>query len=195
MKKSTIVIIIAALAAVALWGVGKYNSLVSAEEAVSSQWGMVENSYQRRADLIPNLVQTVKGYASHENQTLTEVVEARAKATSVTVDPTKLTEESIAEFQSAQAGLTSALGKLLVIRESYPELKADKMFLELQAQLEGTENRINVERNKFNEVAKAYNVTLRRFPTNIIASVCGFEQKAYFKADESAATAPVVSFE
>lgn len=188
-------IVVAVIAAVGFWCAKKYNGLVQSEEAVTAQWGQVENVYQRRADLIPNLVQTVKGYAKHEENTLTEVVEARAKATSVTVDPTKLDAAALEQFQSAQAGLTEALGKLLVVREAYPELKADKMFLELQAQLEGTENRINVERNKYNEIAKSYNTTMRQFPTNIIASLFGFGQKAYFKADEAAQKAPVVSFE
>lgn len=197
MKKglSTLLIVVAVIAAVGFWCAKKYNGLVQSEEAVTAQWGQVENVYQRRADLIPNLVQTVKGYAKHEENTLTEVVEARAKATSVTVDPTKLDAAALEQFQSAQTGLTEALGKLLVVREAYPELKADKMFLELQAQLEGTENRINVERNKYNEIAKSYNTTMRQFPTNIIASLFGFDQKAYFKADEAAQKAPVVSFE
>lgn len=197
MKKgfSTILIVIAVVAVLVMWCAGKYNGLVKSEEAVTAQWGQVENVYQRRADLIPNLVQTVKGYAKHEESTLTEVVEARAKATSVNVDPSKLNAETLEQFQNAQAGLTAALGKLLVVREAYPELKADKMFLELQAQLEGTENRINVERNKYNEVAKEYNTAMRQFPTNIVAAVFGFETKAYFKADESASKAPAVSFE
>lgn len=194
-KGFKLLIAVAVVAVIAMWCAGKYNSLVTAEESVTAQWSQVENVYQRRADLIPNLVQTVKGYAKHEEQTLTEVVEARAKATSVTVDPTKLDEAAMEQFQSAQAGLTAALGKLLVVREAYPELKADKMFLELQAQLEGTENRITVERNKFNETAQAYNTNLRRFPTNVIAAVFGFQTKAYFKADENASKAPVVSFE
>ncbi len=196
MKKGTVAILVIALvAALVFWGVGKYNGLVSDQEKVEAQWAKVESAYQRRADLIPNLVQTVKGYAKHEEETLAEVVEARAKATSVTVDPANLTDESLAQFQQAQAGLTSALGRLLVVREAYPELKADKMFLELQTQLEGTENRINVERNAFNDVAKEYNVAIRQFPVNVIASMFGFQQKPYFQADENASKAPVVSFE
>lgn len=196
MKKgiSTTLVIIAILAVIFFWAVGKYNGLVKSEEAVTSQWGQVENAYQRRADLIPNLVATVKGYATHEENTLTEVVEARAKATQTTIDASSLTEDNIAAFQQAQNSLSAALGKLLVVRESYPELKANKNFEELQTQLEGTENRINVERNKFNEVAREYNTKMRQFPTNIVASICGFEKKGYFKADEAAQTAPKVDF-
>ena len=197
MKKNTIVLlsVLAVVALTAIWGVNKYNSFVTGEEKVTSSWSKVESAYQRRADLIPNLVNTVKGYAKHENQTLVDVIEARAKATQVTVDPANLTAESIAAYQKAQNNISAALGKLMVIREEYPELKADKMFLELQTQLEGTENRINVERNNFNEAVKAYNVSLRKFPANIVANICGFDQKAYFQADEAAATAPTVSFE
>lgn len=197
MKKKTVVILLV-LAAVVLicgWGANTYNGLVNSQEEVKARWSKVESAYQRRADLVPNLVNTVKGYAKHENATLVEVTQARANATAVTVDPDKLTAESLANFQQAQDGLSAALGRLLVVREQYPELKADKMFLELQAQLEGTENRINVERNNFNESVNGYNVKVRRFPVNIIASLFGFDQKAYFQASEKAAEAPVVSFE
>lgn len=195
MKKTGFWIALAVVAVLAVWCSKQYNNLVVLQEKVEAQWGNVNNAYQRRADLIPNLVQTVKGYAKHEETTLEEVVAARAKATSVNVDPANLTEESLAQFQAAQAGLSAALGKLLVVREAYPELKADKMFLELQTQLEGTENRINVERGNFNQAVNAYNTAARRFPANIVASVFGFQQKAYFKADEAASAAPVVSFE
>lgn len=186
--------VVAVVAVVVMWCAGKYNGLVQAEESVSAQWGMVENAYQRRLDLIPNLVQTVKGYAQHEEKTLTEVIEARAKATSVSVDPANITPEALEAYQNAQNGLSSALGRLLVVNESYPELKADQMFIELQAQLEGTENRIKLERDNYNKVAQGYNTQMRQFPTNIVAKVFGFSQKAYFKADEAAAKAPEVAF-
>jgi LemA protein len=194
MKKNTIIIVITTLALFFLWGVSRYNKLVSAEEAVSSQWGNVENQYQRRADLIPNLVATVKGYAAHESQTLEAVTAARAKATQVTVDPASLTPEKLQEFQAAQGELSSALGRLLMITENYPDLKANQNFIELQAQLEGTENRIAVERNRFNEIAKNYNATIRRFPTSLIAAMFGFEKKPYFEAQEGSEKAPEVKF-
>ncbi len=176
------------------WGIKTGNNMVSMEEGVSSAWSQVENVYQRRADLIPNLVSTVKGYAAHENETLTAVVEARAKATSVTVDPTKLNAASIQQFQQAQGGLSSALSRLMVVVEKYPDLKANENFLNLQAQLEGTENRITVERQKFNLSAQAFNTYIRLFPQNIIASMRNFEKKAYFEAEKGAATAPKVDF-
>jgi LemA protein len=194
MKKNTIIIVIAALALILLWGVSRYNKLVSAEEAVSSQWGNVENQYQRRADLIPNLVATVKGYAAHESQTLEAVTAARAKATQITVDPASLTPEKMQEFQAAQGELSSALGRLLMITENYPDLKANQNFIELQAQLEGTENRIAVERNRFNEMARNYNATIRRFPTSLIAAIFGFEKKPYFEAQDGTEKAPEVKF-
>lgn len=193
-KLGSILAVVAVVAVVVMWCAGKYNGLVQAEESVSAQWGMVENAYQRRLDLIPNLVQTVKGYAQHEEKTLTEVIEARAKATSVSVDPANITPEALEAYQNAQNGLSSALGRLLVVNESYPELKADQMFIELQAQLEGTENRIKLERDNYNKVAQGYNTQMRQFPTNIVAKVFGFSQKAYFKADEAAAKAPEVAF-
>ena len=196
MKKGLIGLLIAAAVILGLfvWVKNTYNGLVTADEGVKAAWSQVENVYQRRADLIPKLVATVKGYASHESSTLEAVIEARAKATQVTVDPDKLTEESIAAFQSAQGELGNAIGRLLVSVEQYPDLKANQNFLELQAQLEGTENRITVERQKFNDTAKAYNTQVRSFPANIIASMFNFEQKGYFKAAEGAQTAPKVEF-
>lgn len=171
-----------------------YNKMVSLDESASSQWAQVENVYQRRSDLIPNLVNTVKGYADFEKSTLLGVTEARSKATGINVDPSKLTPESIAAFQKAQGGLTSALSKLLVVVEKYPDLKANQNFLELQAQLEGTENRISVERGKFNDVVKEYNTRIRSFPTNIYAGMFDFEKKGYFEADAGADKAPEVKF-
>ncbi len=171
-----------------------YNGLVSAEEGVNSQWANVETAYQRRADLIPNLVNTVKGVANFEQQTLTAVVEARAQATQVKVDPTKLDEASMQKFQQAQDRLGSSLSKLLLVVEKYPELKATQNFLELQSQIEGSENRISVERNKFNEVAKTYNTNIRKFPRNIVAGMFGFEKKAYFKSSEGSEKTPEVKF-
>lgn len=195
MKKSvTIIIVIALLAAVAFGLVGKYNAMVSAEENVKTAWAQVENQYQRRSDLIPNLVATVKGYAAHESQVLESVVAARAKATQVVVDPSKTSHEDLAAFQAAQGELSQALGRLLAVTENYPDLKANQNFLELQAQLEGTENRITVARNAFNESAKEYNKLIRMFPNNIVASCFGFEQKAYFEAESGAEKAPIVAF-
>ncbi|HNQ59198.1 MAG TPA: LemA family protein [Bacteroidales bacterium] len=177
-----------------LTGVSMYNSLVKAEENVNAQWANVENVYQRRADLIPNLVNTVKGYANFEQKTITDVIEARAKATSVNINPEKLNEASLQEFQNAQEQLSSALSRLMVVVERYPELKANQNFLELQSQLEGTENRIAVERRKFNEMAQAYNKSIRTFPRNIIANMFRFERKAYFEATEGAEQVPKVEF-
>lgn len=196
MKKS--LIIIAAIAAVVVlligWSVSAYNGLVAMDENVSNQWANVETQYQRRADLIPNLVNTVKGYASHEKETLEGVVAARSQATQIKVDPSDLTPEKLAEFQKAQGAVTSALGKLLAITESYPDLKANQNFLELQAQLEGTENRITVARKNFNDAAQEYNTAIRRFPKNIFAGMFGFDKRAYFAAEEGAAQAPKVEF-
>ena len=195
MKKLSIpVIIIAVVAVIAIMCVSAYNSLVSSEESVDTAWSQVENVYQRRADLIPNLVNTVKGYAAHEKETLEGVVSARAKATQMTIDPTNLTPEAIEKFQAAQGELGSALGKLLAITENYPDLKANEKFKELQAKLEGTENRIAVERKKFNETAQVYNTSIRKFPRSIVASMFGFERKPYFKAQEGAEQAPTVQF-
>jgi LemA protein len=174
--------------------VSMYNKMPTLEEGVNSQWAKVESAYQRRSDLIPNLVNTVKGVANFEQQTLTGVIEARANATSVKIDPTKLTPEAMQKFQQAQNGLGSALSKLMVVVERYPELKATQNFLELQSQLEGTENRINVERNKFNEEAQKYNSFIRRFPNNMFAGMFGFQKKAYFEAAAGAEKAPEVKF-
>ena len=178
----------------ALWAVPKYNGLVKSQQSVESQWGNVENVYQRRADLIPNLVETVKGYAKHEQETLEGVIEARANATKVTIDPKNMTPEDLQKYQAAQGDVTNALSRLIAVSESYPDLKANQNFLELQNQLEGTENRIAVERNKFNEVAKEYNTKRRTFPTNIIAGIFNFDEKPYFKAQEGADVAPKVDF-
>ena len=175
-------------------GSSQYNGMVKAEEGLTTAWSNVETQYQRRADLIPNLVNTVKGYAAHEEGTFKELVEARAKATQITVDPTQLTPEKMKEFQAAQGQLSAALGKLLAIQENYPELKANENFLELQAQLEGTENRINTARRDFNEAAKGFNTEIRRFPKNILAGMFGFEKKAYFEAEKGAEKAPEVQF-
>lgn len=193
MKRNTI-IIIAAIVAIVGYCMSSYNTLVGQDEAVGTAWSNVENQYQRRVDLIPNLVNTVKGYASHEKETFEAVVSARAKATQTTVDIDDLTSEKIAAYQKAQGELGSALGRLLAITENYPELKANENFKELQAQLEGTENRISTERHKFNEVAKTYNTSIRRFPKNIIASMFGFEKRPYFEAQEGAEKAPEVKF-
>lgn len=195
-KKSivTIVIIAVVVLAIYLWFKSGYNAMVEKQEAVQAQWAQVENVYQRRADLIPNLVATVKGYAQHEQGTLTDVIEARAKATGITIDPTDLDPEDIARFQAAQDQLSGALSRLLVSVEAYPELKANENFMALQAQLEGTENRITVERQKFNETAKDYNQYIRKFPRNIIASMFDFEKVGYFKAQAGAETAPKVEF-
>lgn len=193
--KKTGIIVLAILAAAAFWGIKTYNKLVKYDEQVQEKWGQVENVYQRRADLIPNLVNTVKGYAKHEEGTLTGVVEARAKATQMHVDAKDLNEESIKKFQEAQGELGQALGRLLAIQENYPELKANENFKELQAQLEGTENRISAERKLFNEFANKYNTYLRKFPANIIAGMFSFEKRPYFEAKEGADNAPTVSFE
>jgi len=171
-----------------------YNKMVSMDEQVTSQWAQVENVYQRRADLIPNLVNTVKGYAEHEKETLEGVIEARSKATAVNIDPTKLTPESLQQFNQAQDGLSSALSRLMVVVEKYPDLKANQNFLDLQAQLEGTENRITVERQKFNETTMTYNAYIRKFPQVIYSGWFGFEKKTYFEAQQGAEKAPEVKF-
>ncbi|MBO2524936.1 MAG: LemA family protein [Bacteroidetes bacterium] len=193
-KLTKILIIVGIIAVVILWGVRIYNNMVKLDEETQQAWAQVENAYQRRADLIPNLVKTVQGAAEYEKGTLEGVIEARSKATSVQVDPSKLTEENIAAFQQVQDQLSSALSRLMVVVERYPELKANQNFLELQAQLEGTENRIAVERKKFNEVVQQYNTTIRRFPNNIFAGMFNFDKKGYFKAKEGADEAPDVEF-
>ena len=195
MKKGlSLIVVLGVLAIIALWVVNVYNSLVELEENVENAWSQVENQYQRRADLVPNLVNTVKGYAKHEQETFTQTMEARAKATQITIDPSNVTPQQLADFQAAQGELSQALGRLLAVSERYPELKADKSFLNLQSQLEGTENRCTVARQQFNDTAKQYNVRVRRFPGNIIASMFGFEKKPYFEADEEAKKAPKVEF-
>ncbi len=196
MKKIGIaVIVIGVIALFAMLVISLYNGLVKKEEAVQAAWSQVENVYQRRMDLIPNLVNTVKGAADFEQATLQEVVAARASATRVQVDPSRLTEESLSRFQEAQDALGSSLSRLLVSVERYPDLKASQNFRDLQAQLEGTENRITVERRKFNEAVRSYNTSLRRFPSNILAGLFGFEKKAYFEAEEGAGQAPEVEFD
>ncbi|MDX9943064.1 MAG: LemA family protein [Bacteroidales bacterium] len=195
-SKKLITIGVIVLLAFILYGSvkGAYNNMVTLDENVSQQWAQVENVYQRRADLIPNLVNTVKGYAEHERETFEAVIAARAKASSVTIDPTNITPEALAEFQQAQNGLSSALSRLLVVVERYPDLKANQNFLELQAQLEGTENRIANERRKYAEVVMEYNANIRQFPRNIYAGIFGFDRKPQFEASEGAETAPVVEF-
>ena len=192
MKRLKIVLI--ALVSVVLFSSCGYNKMVEMDEQVTASWAQVENVYQRRADLIPNLVNTVKGYAEHEQETLTGVIEARSKATSVNVDPTKLNAQSLLQFNQAQEGLSSALSKLMVVVERYPDLKANQNFLELQAQLEGTENRIAVERRKFNQTTQSYNAYIRKFPRVIYAGWFGFEKKTYFEAQQGAEKAPEVQF-
>lgn len=196
MKRSLIIIIVLAILALILYSFfkGSYNKMVSKDENVKAAWSQVENVYQRRADLIPNLVNTVKGAANFEQETLTKVIEARAKANSIQVDPDKLTPEKMAEFQAAQGELSQALGRLMVVSEQYPQLKANQNFLDLQAQLEGTENRITVERQKFNDSTRDYNSYIRSFPTNIIAGMFSFAQKPYFESDKGAENAPTVDF-
>ncbi|WP_319229809.1 LemA family protein [Draconibacterium orientale] len=192
MKRFRIVLI--ALVSVVLFSSCGYNKMVEMDEQVTASWAQVENVYQRRADLIPNLVNTVKGYAAHEQETLTGVIEARSKATSVNIDPTKLNAQSLQQFNQAQEGLSSALSKLMVVVERYPDLKANQNFLELQAQLEGTENRIAVERRKFNQTTQSYNAYIRKFPRVIYAGWFGFEKKTYFEAQQGAEQAPEVQF-
>ena len=196
MKKGLIGFIIAAVVLISgfVWVKNTYNGMVTEDENVQAAWSQVENVYQRRADLIPNLVATVKGYAAHESQTLENVIAARSKATQITVDPANLSEEALAKFNAAQGELSNALGRLLMLTENYPDLKANQQFSDLQAQLEGTENRITTERMKFNETAKKYNTLIRKFPDNLIASMFGFEKKGYFEAQSGAETAPKVEF-
>ena len=182
------------LVVVVLWAIGGYNGMVKMDEQVQNSWANVETQYQRRADLIPNLVSTVKGYAKHEQQTLEDVVKARSEATQVKVDAENLTPEKLAAFQKAQSGVSSALGRLLAVAENYPDLKANQNFLELQSQLEGTENRITVARKDFNDTAKSYNQAIRQFPKNILAGMFGFEKKSYFEAEAGSEKAPKVEF-
>lgn len=193
--KKTLIIILAVVAVFVIWAVSTYNSLVGEQQKVEEAWAQVENVYQRRADLIPNLVETVKGYAKHEKETLEGVIQARANATSVKVDANTLDEASMKKFQDAQGELGSALSRLLVVQERYPDLKANENFKELQAQLEGTENRITVERKNFNEIARSYNTSVKTFPKNIFAGMFGFQAKPYFQAQAGADKAPKVSFD
>ena len=177
-----------------MWAIGGYNGMVKMDEQVQNKWANVETQYQRRADLIPNLVSTVKGYAKHEQQTLEDVVKARSEATQLKVDAENVTPEKLAAFQKAQSGVSSALGRLLAVAENYPDLKANQNFLELQSQLEGTENRITVARKDFNDAAKSYNQSIRQFPKNILAGMFGFEKKSYFEAEAGSEKAPKVEF-
>lgn len=196
MKTNRIILIVVAviLVLLGLRGCSGYNSMVTLREQVERDWANVENVYQRRADLIPNLVATVKGYAQHEQETFTQVVEARAKATSINIDAANMTDEDIKRFQAAQGEISSALSRLIAVAENYPDLKANQNFLELQAQLEGTENRISTERRKFNETAQLYNTVIKSFPTVIFAGWFGFKERPYFAAQEGADVAPTVEF-
>ena len=193
MKKSTIVIIVV-LGIILVWAVSAYNGLVKQDEAVSTAWSNVENQYQRRADLIPNLVNTVKGYAAHEKETFEAVTSARSRATQMTVSADNLTPEKLQQYQQIQGEVGAALGRLLAVSEAYPELKANENFRELQVQLEGTENRISVERRNFNDAAKSYNTAIRTFPRNLLAGIFGFEKRPYFEAEEGSNKAPEVKF-
>mgnify|MGYP001011784321 FL=1 len=194
-KKPLILIGIVALIILIIgWLMSGYNDMVKLDENVNREWSQVENQYQRRLDLIPNLVNVVKGYASHEKETLEGVIEARAKATQTTIDPSNMTEEQLANFQKAQDGLSGALNRLMVVVEKYPELKANENFLQLQAQLEGTENRITVARKSYNDAATIYNKLVRRFPNNMLAGIFGFSVRPQFKAQEGAESAPTVQF-
>ncbi len=198
MKKGCLIAIaVVVVLGIALFGWVKstYNGMVASQEGVETAWAQVENVYQRRADLIPNLVNTVKGYAKHEQETLEKVINARANATSVKIDPSNMTEADLKKFQDAQGELSSALSRLIAVSEAYPDLKANQNFLELQSQLEGTENRITVERQKFNEVAQGYNTQIRTFPNNILAGIFGFDRKPYFEAQAGADKAPTVDFD
>ena len=193
MKKKNVILLVVA-AVVVLWGISSYNGFVNKEETVSKAWSNVETQYQRRADLIPNLVNTVKGYAQHEENTFKEVVEARAKATSIQIDPSNITPEQLQKFQQAQGEIGAALGKLIAVSENYPELKANDNFKELQTQLEGTENRIQKSRKEYNDAVQDYNVGVRRFPGNLVANIFGFETKVNFKAEEGTEKVPNVQF-
>lgn len=197
MKKGTIITIVVigiVVLMVARYGISANNNMVEKQEGVRTAWSQVENQYQRRADLISKLVNTVKGYATHEEQTLTNVIEARAKATQVKVDPDQLTDEALKNYMGSQNNLSQALGRLMVVAEQYPELKANENFQMFQTQLEGTENRISTERQRFNETAKEYNIYIRKFPRNIFASILGFKAQAYFESIAGAEVAPVVAF-
>lgn len=193
-NQRTLIIIVAVFLAIGAFVITKYNGLVAQDENVNKAWGNVETQYQRRSDLIPNLVETVKGYASHEKTTLESVMNARSKATQIQMNVNDLSEQKLQQYRQAQGEITAALGRLIALSENYPDLKANENFKELQAQLEGTENRISVERNRFNEVAREYNVTVKRFPAVIIAGMFGFEPRPYFESQEGAEKAPEVKF-
>ena len=194
MKNKSLWIILGIIAVVAVWAISGYNGLVKLDENVNKTWANVQSAYQRRSDLIPNLVNTVKGYAEHEQKTLQEVVEARSKATSINIDASTATPEQMKAWIEAQQEVGSALGRLIAVSESYPTLRANENFMELQTQLEGTENRIKTERDRYNEAVQSFNVKIRRFPTNIVASIFGFERRAMFEANEGAERAPEVVF-
>ena len=195
MKKFlSVIVVLGVLAIIALWAMNVYNALVEGEENVEATWAQVENTYQRRADLIPNIVETVKGYAKHEQATLVGAMEARAKATQMTIDPAHITADQLAAFQATQGELSQALGRLMAVAEAYPDLKANENFMDLQHQLENTENMCTVARQDFNEVARTFNTLVRRFPSNIVAGICGFEKKPYFEAEPEAKKAPKVQF-
>ena len=194
MKNKTLWIVLGVVAVVVVWAIVSYNGLVTKQEKVSEAWANVETVYQRRADLIPNLVATVKGYAAHEEQTLMAVTEARAKSTSLNIDPTTATPEQMAEWTKRQNEVGSAIGRLIAISESYPDLKAYQNFMDLQKQLAGTENRISTERREYNQQVRDFKASIRRFPTNLIASMFGFEKMEMFEAQEGAEVAPVVAF-
>ncbi|MBP1541629.1 MAG: LemA family protein [Prevotella sp.] len=193
-QNRTLIIVIVALVVIGIWASSSYNSMVQVQETTTTALANVQSTYQRRADLIPNLVETVKGYAAHEKQTLEDVVAARTKATSINLDPSNLTPEKLKEFQQAQGELGSALGRLIAIQENYPDLKANENFRDLQIQLEGTENRINEARNKYNEAVLQYNVVIRSFPKNILAGIFGFAKMDKFEAEAGAEKAPQVKF-
>ena len=190
----TIIAIVAVIVVIGMWAAGAYNSMVTVQEQATTAWGNVQSTYQRRADLIPNLVETVKGYAAHEQETLEGVVNARSKATSINIDPENMTPEKLKEFQQAQGELSTALGRLIAIQENYPDLKANENFKELQVQLEGTENRINEARNKYNNAVQDYNITIRRFPKSLLAGMFGFDKMTKFEAEAGAEKAPQVKF-
>lgn len=192
--KLMLIIVTAVVAIAVLWVINSYNRMVTAEEAVTTEWANVESQYQRRADLIPNLVSTVKGYATHESETLEAVVNARAKATQTTLDINNFSREEFEKYQAAQGELNSALGRLMMITENYPDLKANQNFRDLQEQLEGTENRIQITRQSYNNTARAYNTMIRRFPNNIFSRIFGFQIVTYFKADAEASKVPQVAF-
>ena len=190
----TLIIVIAAVVCLAVWAIGAYNGMVSVQEDATTALANVQSSYQRRADLIPNLVETVKGYASHEKETLESVVAARSKATSISLDAESMTPEKLKEYQAAQGELGAALGRLIAIQENYPDLKANENFRDLQVQLEGTENRINEARNKYNTAVQNYNVKIRRFPNSLLSGVFGFDRMNKFEAEAGAEKAPEVKF-